>query len=59
MGRPEFDDGVPQCIADLRAVVDRLKRLAPSHTKPEAFHLERDDIEKEIRRVADELEAGR
>lgn len=37
---------------DLVALARRIERLAPSHRDPEAFHVERDDIAKTLRRMA-------
>ena len=39
----------------LRDVARRLRYLAPHHGDPERFHLERDQLEKDVRRVANEL----
>lgn len=38
--------------AELVELARRIERLAPSHRDPEAFHLERDDIAKTLRRFA-------
>ncbi len=39
----------------LRDVARRLRYLVPHHGDPERFHLERDQLEKDVRRVANEL----
>ena len=38
--------------SDLDALADRVRRLRPSHRDPEAFHVEKDDIERALRRLA-------
>jgi hypothetical protein len=37
---------------ELDALADRVRRLLPSHRDPEAFHVERDAIERALRRLA-------
>lgn len=39
----------------LRDVARRLRYLQPHHRDPERFHLERDQLEHDVRRVAAEL----
>lgn len=39
----------------LHDVARRLRHLAPHHRDPERFHLERDQLERDVRRVANEL----
>ena len=34
------------------AIADRVGRLRPSHRDPQAFHVEKDAIERELRRLA-------
>ena len=36
----------------LLSLADRVRRLLPSHRDPEAFHLEKAEIEHELRRLA-------
>ena len=36
----------------LDALADRVRRLRPSHRDPEAFHVEKDAIERALRRLA-------
>jgi hypothetical protein len=43
---------------DLLGLADRIRRLSPSHRDPEAFHIEKDLIASEIRRVALEVRHG-
>jgi hypothetical protein len=33
-------------------LADRVRRLAPSHRDPEKFHVEKDEIERALRRLA-------
>jgi hypothetical protein len=37
---------------ELDALADRVRRLLPSHRDPERFHVERDAIERALRRLA-------
>lgn len=37
---------------ELEVLADRVRRLVPSHRDPEAFHMEKNEIEKEPRRLA-------
>jgi hypothetical protein len=39
----------------LRDVARRLRHLQPHHRDPERFHLERDQLERDVRRVAADL----
>ena len=39
----------------LRDVARRLRYLQPHHGDPERFHLERDQLERDVRRVAADL----
>lgn len=48
-GRP--DRGVI-LSPELDALADRVRRLLPSHRDPERFHVERDAIERALRRLA-------
>jgi hypothetical protein len=36
----------------LISLADRVRRLCPSHSDPEAFHLEKNEIEHALRRLA-------
>ncbi len=36
----------------LAALARRVRALAPSHRDPEAFHVEKDEIERALRRIA-------
>ena len=45
-------DGRPTLSPELDALADRVRRLLPSHRDPEAFHVERDAIERALRRLA-------
>lgn len=36
----------------LDALADRVRRLVPSHRDPEAFYVEKNEIEKALRRLA-------
>lgn len=42
----------------LRQLAGRVRRLGPSHRYPEAFHLEKSEIEHELRSLALSLSAG-
>ena len=45
----------PQAIGErgvLLALATRVRRLCPDHRDPERFHLEKDEIERELRRLA-------
>ena len=42
----------PAVAPALDALADRIRRLRPSHRDPEHFHVEKDAIEKELRRLA-------
>lgn len=50
------DAGRPDAKAilspELDALADRVRRLLPSHRDPESFHVERDAIERALRRLA-------
>lgn len=51
--RPERDERRRPTVApELDALADRLGRLRPSHRDPEAFHVEKSEIEHELRRLA-------
>jgi hypothetical protein len=58
---PRFPGGV-RCQGDaaslLRELAGRVGRLGPSHRNPEAFHIEKSEIEAELRRVALALDGG-
>lgn len=43
---------------DLTALADRLRRLAPCHRDPERFHVDKSEIERELRRLAEEARRG-
>lgn len=36
-------------------LADRVRRLSPCRHNPEAFHLDKDEIERELRRLAKEV----
>ncbi len=38
----------------LEEIADRVRRLIPSHRDPERFHVEKSEIEHELRRLARE-----
>nr|WP_137830900.1 hypothetical protein [Methylobacterium sp. L1A1] len=42
----------PTVAPELDALADRVGRLRPSHRDPEAFHVEKDEIERALRRLA-------
>lgn len=42
----------PTVTPDLDALADRVGRLRPCRHDPEAFHAEKDEIEQELRRLA-------
>jgi hypothetical protein len=44
--------------AELHALADRVRRLAPSHRDPEAFHVEKGEIAAELLELA-EIQARR
>jgi hypothetical protein len=37
---------------ELEVLADRVRRLAPSHRDPEAFHVEKSEIERALRQLA-------
>jgi len=37
---------------EIEAIADRVRRLLPSRHDPERFHVEKDEIERELRRLA-------
>jgi hypothetical protein len=43
---------------ELLVLADRLRRLHPSRTDPELFHVERDEIAVAMRRLAERLGRG-
>lgn len=45
-------DGRAALSPELDALADRVRRLLPSHRDPERFHIERDAIERALRRLA-------
>ncbi len=42
----------PSQAAVLLSLATRIRRLIPDHRDPEAFHVEKDAIERELRRLA-------
>jgi hypothetical protein len=40
----------------LASLADRVRRLCPSHRDPEAFHMDKWEIEKELRKLAHQQE---
>ncbi|WP_187274930.1 MULTISPECIES: hypothetical protein [unclassified Methylobacterium] len=38
--------------SDLDTIADRIRRFQPSHRDPEQFHVEKDEIERELRQLA-------
>lgn len=42
----------PSVAPELDALADRVGRLRPSHRDPEAFHVEKSEIERALRRLA-------
>lgn len=52
-GEPPNVPPVPMAgRGELVELAKRVERLAPSHRDPEAFHVERDEIAKTLRRMA-------
>jgi hypothetical protein len=53
----ETDHPLPPRQSEATALIDlanRIRRLAPSRTDPESFHLEKSEIEHALRRLARE-----
>lgn len=50
--RPDEAPRRPTVAPELDALADRVGRLRPSHRDPEAFHVEKSEIERELRRLA-------
>ena len=42
--------------ATLRELADRVRRLSPHHRDPERFHLEKDEIARQLQLVARQCE---
>ena len=48
----ERRSGPPSLSPEIEAIADRVRRLLPSRHDPERFHVEKDEIERELRRLA-------
>ncbi|BCP53803.1 hypothetical protein K32_24200 [Kaistia sp. 32K] len=46
----------PSTAAELRAIVDRVRRLMPMRRDPEAFHVERDAVAVRLLAIANQLD---
>lgn len=44
--------------ATLIAIADRVRRLSPHHRDPERFHIDKSEIEAELRRLAGRITHG-
>lgn len=42
----------------LRLIADRVRRLSPSHRDPERFHMDKSEIERDLRRLAGKVANG-
>lgn len=45
----------PDDRGSLTALADRVRRLSPCHRDPERFHLDKSEIEADLRRLANRL----
>ena len=42
----------------LALIADRVRRLSPSHRDPERFHMDKSEIERDLRRLAKVVTRG-
>jgi hypothetical protein len=47
---------MPEAIETLETLADRLRRLRPSGRDPEKYFIEKSEIERELRRLAQEVD---
>ena len=45
-------------MVQLERLADEVRRLVPHHRDPERFHIEKRNIERQLRRLADEARHG-